>query len=70
MIQLDGHDETVLRNMNSNKQISPAGLANVLNCPRKDAKLILQRMAGRGVLRGLATGWFEKAEWNATQPKG
>lgn len=70
MIRLDGHDETVLRNLNSKKLISPAGLANVLNCPRADAKLILQRLANRGVLQGLATGWFKKAEWNTTQPRG
>lgn len=70
MIQLDGHDETVLSNLNPKNQISPAGLANALNCPRADAKQILQRMAGRGILRGLATGWFEKAEWNTTQPRG
>ena len=70
MPQLDGQDETVLRNLNAKKQISPAGLANVLNCSRADAKLILQRMASRGVLRGLPTGWFEKAEWNSTQSRG
>ena len=68
MTSLDGHDDTIMRNLDAKKRISPAGLANVLMCPKADAKLILQRFSRRGYLRPLANGWFEAMNWNPSQP--
>lgn len=68
LLNLGNHDDTIRANVNSKRQISPAGLANVLLCSKAEAKAVLQRASRRGIVMLLATGWFELPGPNGVSP--